>query len=65
MDIQKLKERREQLVKEKDEYQKSSQKQVDDFIKMANAQVERFIGSIAMLDELIAAEEAPKQEGGE
>ena len=49
MDIDKLKARKSQLEAERDAY-----------VKTAQSQIDRFIGAIAVLDELIASEEAVK-----
>lgn len=50
MDTEKLKARKAQLEKERDE-----------FAKQAQAQIERMTGAIAMLEELIAQAEAPAE----
>lgn len=52
MDTDKLKERKAELEKQRDE-----------FAKQAQAQIERLTGAIAMLDELIAMDE-PKAAAG-
>ena len=47
MTIEKLKERKAQLEKER-----------DDFVRQVQSQIDRYVGAIAMLDEIIAIEGA-------
>lgn len=51
MDIDKLKARKAQIERER-----------DDFLRQAQAQIERMSGAIAILDELIAGEETVQPE---